>query len=121
MAKPGPKPGSPKTGGRKKGVLNKATQAKRKLLATVEEQFLSADYDPLKEMVDLAQKSRLAVQDQIKFGFHLALAKKYYPDVAAVKVSGDPDAPIAIEYYPSKLQEALNKAEASRNGDSISA
>ncbi len=88
MSKPGPKPGGKKTGGRKAGTPNKITEAKRLLLASVEDQFQAAGYDPLESMINLAQKKRLARQDAVKFGFHLALARKFYPDVTAIKVEG---------------------------------
>jgi len=62
----------------------------------VEEHFRSANYDPMAEMMKIAEKANPEAIDNVRFGYHQALAKKYYPDVAAVKVSGDPEAPLTF-------------------------
>lgn len=95
MAGGGSKPGE-RRGGRPKGQTNKATKAKALLLASVEEQFKASGYDPIAAMIAIAQKARPTAIDSVKFDYHMKLAKKYFPDVAAVKVSGDPEAPIAV-------------------------
>ena len=68
MAGGGSKPGE-RRGGRQKGTSNKATIRKRLLLASVEEQFRGKEYDPLAEMIAIAEKPRPSLMDQIRFDF----------------------------------------------------
>ena len=89
----GRQPGTKKTGGRTKGTPNKATVAKQAILKTVEAEFKDRNYNPLVEMIKIAQKERLAKYDPIRFSFHKELAMKYYPNVIGVKV----DAKVSIE------------------------
>ena len=95
MAGRGSSPGE-RRGGRGKGAKNKTTQRKEQLLASAAEQFRAADYDPLREMRCLVIKKRLAKNDVLRFNMHQVLARKYFPDVSAVKVSGDADAPLQL-------------------------
>ena len=92
MGQRGPKPGT-RYGGRKKGTPNKGTTAKLAILKTVEAEFKERNYNPLVEMIKLAQKPKLAEHDPIRFSFHKELAMKYFPNVIGVKV----DAKVSIE------------------------
>ena len=110
MARPGPKPGT-RPSGRQKGTPNKATVAKQAILKSVEAEFRDRNYNPLVEMIKLAQKGRLAKHDAIRFSFHKELAGKYYPNVIGVKV----DAKVSIEERfdtPEKRQARIAELEA---------
>lgn len=117
MAGGGSKPGE-RRGGRPKGQTNKATKVKALLLASVEEQFKAAGYDPIAAMIGIAQKARPTLMDSVKFDYHMKLAKKYFPDVAAVTVKGDPDAPIVVQPLEARLQAALDRRIAPTDGNS---
>ena len=109
--------------GRKKGSPDKVTLQKRALLESAGEQFKAADYDPLKEMRLLAQKKRLAKQDPLKFQMHRDLARKYYPDVMAMKLSGDQDNPIRVagDLSPAERKDRLAELIAQTNGHEVEA
>lgn len=118
MGKRGRPPGCEKTGGRTQGTPNKSTARKAALLASPAEQFKAEDYDPLVEMRKLATKERLGKNDGLRFSMHQALAKKFYPDVSAVKVSGDPENPLLLspEERQARLQALQARLHASSNG-----
>ena len=107
----GRRPGTKKTGGRTKGTPNKATLARQAALRSVEEEFKDRKYNPLVEMIKLAQKERLGKYDPIRFSFHRELAMKYYPHVAAIKV----DAQVSVQERfdtPEKRQARIAELEA---------
>jgi len=118
-----PRGGARAGAGRKKGGKEAETLRKLALLASVPEQFKNADYDPLKEMISLAKKQRPDSVDGLRFSFHLALAKKYYPDVSAMKISGDEQNPLMIAraLSPEQRQARLDELWAKTNGHEVEA
>jgi len=108
MARGGSKPGE-RRGGRQKGTRDKKVVAeealKIALLATVEETFKANGYDPLQCMIDIVQTQVVTRSDEMKFGMHQVLAKKYYADIGALKVDA------TVEHKPITVVERKFKAE----------
>jgi len=113
MGARGPKPGTPRIGGRKKGQIG---ERRKVFLAKIEEQFREKEYDPIAEMIALAQKEILTVQDMMFLDIHKILAKKHFPDVTAVTVSGNPDSPLVVQTLEARLNDGIRLRNEARNG-----
>lgn len=83
--------GSPKTGGRAKGVPNKSTANAKEAIA----RFVDGNSGRLQEWLD-----QIAEQDGPKEAFKcFADVLEYHvPKLARTEVSGDPDKPLKIEF-----------------------
>lgn len=88
--------GKRKGAGRPKAAIAKKSVRRDLLLLEAKAQFEAYEYDPLQELIIIAQQEQITEQDLIHVEVHKLLARKYYPDVAAVKVSGDPDSPLSF-------------------------
>lgn len=108
MSGGGSKPGE-RRGGRQKGTKDKKVVAeearKIALLATVKDIFEEKGYGPLDLAVDIALQSKLGKDDYIFFQMHMALAKKYYSDLGALKVDA------TVEHKPITVVERQFKVE----------
>ena len=74
--------GHPKTGGRQKGTPNKRSAAAKELLDGL-------DFDPLQEMVRIAQDQ--TVSPDLRFRASAELAPYVYPKLKALEISKDAD------------------------------
>lgn len=115
----GSKPGE-RRGGREKGARNKSVVAEEErklaLLSTVKEIYEDQGYDPLGLAVAIALRKSLRKNDYTFFQMHMALAKKYYPDVGMVTVRGDAENPVVFQSLESKLNDGLQRRNEARNG-----
>ena len=94
-SKTGRKPGTPKTGGRKKGTPNKTTAATR--------ERIEAEADPIGRLIDISlgrpcfvgaveegkQPELIRPTDEQQMTATLTLAKKVMPDMKAIEHSGE--------------------------------
>ncbi len=113
MGARGPKPGTPRRGGRIKGKTN---ADRRLFLAKIEEQFRDKEYDPIAEMIDLAQKDILTPQDMMFLDIHKILAKKHFPDVGTVTLKGDDANPLVVQVLENRLNDSHQRRNEARNG-----
>lgn len=80
MGRPGKKPGSPKTGGRKKGTPNKIN-------SEISERIRASGIDPLNVMLDLLHES----DPQLRFSAAKELIQYVYPKRKAIEIVESPD------------------------------
>ena len=82
--------GTPKTGGRQRGVLNKKRQT---LLEAIQERF--PDYHPVLAMAQIANDETLP--DDLRFNAHKEVSQYILPKLRSVEVSGNEDKPLVTE------------------------
>ena len=87
----GRKPGTPKTGGRKKGVKNKATQ-------DVIEKLEAMGCDPIQGMAEIAALARNDGDLALAGSMYKELAQYVAPKRKAIEVTGDAGGAIEISW-----------------------
>ena len=78
--------GRKKTGGRGKGVSNKATKTAREIMD-------AAGFNPIRRAMTLFNTTN---DPQIKAQMLKLLVKHAYPELRAIEISGNPDKPIYV-------------------------
>lgn len=108
MRGPGRPPGSPKTGGRKAGVKNRAS-VKR------EAEVKAGGITPLEYMLKVMRDE--AQDPDVRLDAAKSAAPYVHPKLATVKLEGDPEKPlehrIAVDAFTSRIARI-----AARNGES---
>ena|SRR5579864_8563554 len=77
----GRRPGLPKTGGRKRGTPNRATQ-------TIRDLFAEFEYDPALELINSARHSKTPLE--IRVQIHLGILPYLYPKRRPVESAQEP-------------------------------
>lgn len=86
--------GREKTGGRKAGVPNKATQTAREIMD-------GAKFNPIRRAMTLYNTTK---DESIKAQMLKLLVKHAYPELRAVEISGNPEKPIYLVDADARLR-----------------
>ncbi len=107
MATRGRKPGTPKTGGRKKGSVNKTTAAR-------EAQIKASGLDPLNYMLKVLRDKKET--DERRLDAAKAAAPYVHPRLSSVDFQGDMDLTVkSHEDALTELEQLANAAKAARH------
>lgn len=97
---PGKPKGSPKTGGRTKGTLNKRTMVAQDKI----NQLLSENKSPLDFLIDAMLNESLEMAERIDAA--KAAAPYIHPKLASIEVKGSSDAPLEMSWSLNLVKTA---------------
>ena len=100
MAKPGRQPGTPKTGGRKKGTPNRVTRL-------IAETLQAEHVDPIIGMARMAKNTKLA--PELRFRAYAQLAEYLHPKRKAVELSAPGGGPVELADVSSAKDRILRR------------